>query len=132
MARRGKGIILNISSDLGVIAPDQRIYRKEVLADNLQPVKPVTYSVVKHGLIGLTKYLAPYWADKDVRVNVLCTGGVYNNQPQEFVKKFTNLIPMGRMAEKGEYKGAIQFLCSDASSCMTGSCMVMDGGRSCW
>jgi len=132
MALHGKGVILNISSDLGVIAPDQRIYRKENLPDNMQPVKPATYSVIKHGLIGLTKYLATYWADRNIRVNALSPGGVYTNQPEEFVKKLTNLIPVGRMALLNEYKAAIVFLCSDGSSYMTGQNLVVDGGRTCW
>lgn len=132
MAARGKGIILNISSDLGIIAPDQRIYRKEGLPEEQQQVKPVTYSVIKHGVIGLTKYLATYWVDKGIRVNVLCPGGVYTEQPEEFVQKLTDLIPLGRMADVDEYKGAIQFMVSDASSYMTGSVLVVDGGRSCW
>lgn len=132
MAEKGVGVILNISSDLGIIAPDQRIYRKEELEDKLQPVKPVTYSVIKHAIIGLTKYLATYWADKGVRVNALCPGGVYNDQPDEFVQKLTNLIPLGRMADKDEYKAAVLFLISDASSFITGSTLVADGGRTTW
>ena len=132
MAERGGGVILNISSDLGVIAPDQRIYRQDGLSDDEQPVKPVTYSVIKHGLIGLTKYTATYWADKGVRANAICPGGVYNDQPDDFVKKLANLIPMGRMAAKDEYKGAVLFLVSEASSYMTGSVVSVDGGRSCW
>ncbi len=132
MAERRIGVILNIASDLGIIAPDQRIYRKDGVADDMQPVKPVTYSVVKHGIIGLTRYLATYWADKGVRVNALCPGGVYNGQPPEFVQKLTNLIPMGRMAEVDEYQCAVIFLVSDASSYMTGSVMSVDGGRTCW
>ena len=132
MAEQGKGVILNISSDLGVIAPDQRIYRKEGLKEEEQMVKPVTYSVVKHGLIGLTKYLATYWAKQGVRVNVICPGGVFNQQDEEFVKKLVNLIPMGRMADQDEYKAVILFLISDASSYMTGSTVIIDGGRTCW
>ncbi len=132
MAENGKGVILNIASDLGIIAPDQRIYKKEGREDAMQPVKPVTYSVLKHGIIGLTKYLATYWAEKGVRVNAFCPGGIYNNQPGEFVKKLTSLIPMGRMANIDEYKAAVLFLVSDASSYMTGANLVVDGGRTCW
>lgn len=132
MAKRGKGVILNISSDLGIISPDQRIYKKDGLPDNVQQVKPVTYSVIKHGLIGLTKYLATYWADVGVRVNSISPGGVYTDQPEEFVTKLTKLIPMGRMAKEDEYKAAIIFMVSDASSYMTGANLVIDGGRTCW
>ncbi|MGE4504004.1 MAG: SDR family oxidoreductase [Desulfovibrionaceae bacterium] len=132
MAGNGGGVILNIASDLGVIAPDQRIYRKEGLEDALQPAKPVTYSVVKHGLVGLTKYLATYWAGKNVRCNALSPGGVFNGQPDDFVSRLTNLIPMGRMAAADEYKAAVLFLTSDASSYMTGANLSMDGGRTCW
>lgn len=132
MAERGNGVILNISSDLGIIAPDQRIYRRDGLADNEQTVKPVTYSVIKHGLIGLTKYLATYYAGKGVRCNALCPAGVYNGQNEEFLKKLTNLIPMGRMAHVDEYKSTILFMISEASSYMTGSVVVVDGGRTVW
>jgi NAD(P)-dependent dehydrogenase (short-subunit alcohol dehydrogenase family) len=132
MAEKKSGVILNIASDLGVIAPDQRLYRKEGIADDEQPVKPVSYAVVKHGLIGLTKYLSTYWADRNIRVNALSPGGVYTNQPEEFVNRLTNLIPMGRMAEENEYQAAVIFLCSDASSYLTGQNIVMDGGRSVW
>jgi NAD(P)-dependent dehydrogenase (short-subunit alcohol dehydrogenase family) len=97
-----------------------------------QPVKPVTYSVVKHGLIGLTKYLATYWAESGVRVNSLSPGGVRNNQPQDFVERLEALIPLGRMARRDEYKAAVLFLISDASSYMTGANLVVDGGRTCW
>ena len=80
----------------------------------------------------MTKYLSTYWLDKNIRVNALCPGGVTNNQDQEFISKVTKLIPLGRLANVDEYHSAIQFLCSDASSYMTGSCLVMDGGRSVW
>ena len=132
LAEQRRGVILNIASDLGVIAPDQRIYRDDGLQDNMQPVKPVTYSVIKHGLIGLTKYLATYWADKGIRVNALCPGGVYNNQSEDFVKKLTNLVPLERMANIDEYKAAVLFLVTDASSYMTGSTLIIDGGRTIW
>ena len=132
MAANGGGVILNISSDLGLIAPDQRIYRDERLPEDEQNVKPVTYSIIKYGLLGLTKYLATYWAEKGVRANAICPGGVYNNQPDAFVQKLTNLIPLGRMAEIDEYKAAVLFLISDASSYMTGSIIAMEGGRTAW
>jgi len=125
-------VILNIASDLAVIAPDQRIYRQPELPNDQQPVKPVSYSVVKTGLIGLTRYLATYWAEAGVRVNAISPGGVYNGQPDDFVERLTNLIPLGRMAHQDEYQGAVLFLCSDASSYMTGQNLIVDGGRSCW
>jgi len=126
------GVILNIASDLAVIAPDQRIYRQPGLPEHLQPAKPVTYSVVKSGLVGLTRYLATYWADSGVRVNAISPGGVYTGQPEAFVQKLTSLIPMGRMAHADEYQGAVLFLVSDASSYMTGHNLVCDGGRTAW
>jgi len=132
MAKHKRGVIVNVASDLAVIAPDQRLYRKPGLPADQQPVKPVTYSVVKTGLIGLTRYLATYWADAGIRVNAISPGGVYNNQPEDFVERLANLIPLGRMANIGEYQAAILFLCSDASSYMTGTNLVIDGGRSCW
>lgn len=119
-----KGVVINIASDLGVIAPDQRIYEDDV--------KPVDYSVTKHGIIGLTKYLATYYADKGIRVNSISPSGVYTDQPKEFVDKLSNLIPMGRMAHKDEYKGAIVYCCSNESSYMTGHNLIIDGGRTIW
>ena len=106
MARRKSGVILNVASDLAVIAPDQRLYREPGLPESEQPVKPVTYSVVKSGLIGLTRYLATYWSDSGVRANAISPGGVYNNQPGDFVARLSQLIPMGRMAHADEYKGS--------------------------
>jgi NAD(P)-dependent dehydrogenase (short-subunit alcohol dehydrogenase family) len=132
MAAHGGGVILNIASDLAVFAPDQRLYRKAELPEDAQPVKPVTYSVIKTGLVGLTRYLATYWHERNVRVNALSPGGVYNGQSDEFVARLSQLIPLGRMARADEYRAAIQFLCSSASSYMTGQNVVMDGGRSAW
>jgi NAD(P)-dependent dehydrogenase (short-subunit alcohol dehydrogenase family) len=133
MARDGGGgVILNIASDLSVFSPDQRLYRKEGLPEDQQPVKPVTYSVIKAGLIGLTRYLATYWAESGVRANALSPGGVFNGQGEDFVRRLTTLIPLGRMAARDEYRAAVQFLCSDASAYLNGQNIVMDGGRSVW
>lgn len=132
MLSSGGGVIINVASDLGVIAPDQRIYKKLGVIEEQQNVKPITYSAAKWAIIGMTKYLAVYFADKGIRVNSLSPTGVYNNHPEEFVKKLSNIIPMGRMANIDEYKGAIVFLCSDASSYMTGENMVIDGGKTVW
>jgi NAD(P)-dependent dehydrogenase (short-subunit alcohol dehydrogenase family) len=129
MAARGHGVIVNVASDLSIIAPDQRLYRKEGVADERQPVKPVTYSVIKTGLVGLTRYLAAYWAAAGVRVNAISPGGVFHSHSDEFVSRLTHLIPMGRMAHVTEYRAAIQFLASPASSYMTGHNLVIDGGR---
>lgn len=132
MARQKRGAIVNVASDLALISPDQRLYREPGLPDEQQPVKPVTYSVVKSALLGLTRYLATYWADKGVRVNSISPGGVFNDQPPDFIERLSALIPMGRMAKIDELQGAILFLCSDASSYMTGANLVVDGGRTCW
>ncbi len=132
MARRERGVIVNVASDLAVIAPDQRLYERPDRSASEQPVKPVTYSVVKTALIGLTRYLATYWADRGVRANALSPGGVYDGQPEEFVARLATRIPLARMANVDEYEGAIVFLASDASSYMTGTNLVIDGGRSCW
>ena len=132
MAAAGGGVILNIASDLALIGPDQRLYAKAGLPPHRQPKKPVSYSVVKSGLVGLTRYLATYWADCGVRANALCPGGVENNPPAEFLQRIGKLIPMGRMARVDEYQGAVVFLCSDASAYMNGAVVSMDGGRTAW
>tara|TARA_B100000700_G_C15058606_1_gene864299 strand:- start:5396 stop:6214 length:819 start_codon:yes stop_codon:yes gene_type:complete len=132
MLQSGGGVILNIASDLGVIAPDQRLYRKEGLDEEQQNVKPITYSAAKWAIVGMTKYLAVYFATRGIRVNCLSPTAVYNDHPEAFVEKLTNIIPMNRMSHIDEYKGAIVFLCSDASSYMTGENLVIDGGKSVW
>lgn len=126
------GVILNISSDLSVISPDQRIYQLKGISEENQPVKPVTYSVIKNGLIGLTKYVATYWSSKGVRCNALSPGGVLTDQDNEFVKKLNRLIPLGRMASRDEYRSTVQYLCSEASSYLNGQNIVVDGGRTIW
>ena len=132
MAERRSGVILNIASDLAVIGPDQRLYRRPNVEEHQQPVKPVTYSVVKAGLLGLTRYLATYWADVGVRCNALLPGGVYAGQDEDFLGRLADLIPMGRMAHHDEYKGTVAFLVSDASSYMNGAILSVDGGRTAW
>jgi NAD(P)-dependent dehydrogenase (short-subunit alcohol dehydrogenase family) len=126
------GSIVNISSDLGLIAPDQRLYKIEGVPEELQPVKPITYSVVKTGLIGITRYVSTYWAEKNVRCNAICPGGVENNQNATFINEVIKRIPLNRMADKSEYKGLLVFLLSDASSYLNGSIIAADGGRSVW
>jgi NAD(P)-dependent dehydrogenase (short-subunit alcohol dehydrogenase family) len=130
-ANQNGGSIINISSDLGLIAPDQSLYSDPNLPDHMQPVKPVTYSVIKSGIIGLTRYTSTYWPEK-VRCNALCPGGVEYQQSAEFIKNLCQKIPMGRMARIDEYQGAIIFLLSNASSYMNGAILSIDGGRTAW
>lgn len=126
MLKQGGGVILNIGSDVGVVAPDHRIYKRMPFNT------PLSYSMSKAAIIQMTRYLATYWADKNIRVNCLTPAGVYDRQPFEFVRRLSNLIPMGRMADRDEYKAAVVFLVSDASSFMTGANLIIDGGRTCW
>lgn len=132
MSKHGGGSIVNISSDLGVIAPNQSLYLSDQLTDDEQPKKPVTYSVIKWGLIGMTKYFSTYWASQGVRANAVALGGVYNQQDDVFLNRIAQLIPMGRMAEKEEYMGTIVYMLSKASSYMTGAVISVDGGRTAW
>jgi|TARA_Y100000992_G_scaffold294702_1_gene254765 NAD(P)-dependent dehydrogenase (short-subunit alcohol dehydrogenase family) len=124
MIKNKNGNIINIGSDLSVIAPDQRIYGSK------KNYKPLSYSVIKHGIVGMTKYYASLYAKNKIRCNCLSPGGVYNKQNKKFTKKLISRIPLGRMAKKDEYKGSIQFLASRASDYMTGQNIVIDGGRS--
>ncbi|MEK6611335.1 MAG: SDR family oxidoreductase [Gemmatimonadota bacterium] len=132
MAAAGRGVIINISSEYGIIAPDQRLYYRAGEPADRQPKKPVSYSVVKAGLHGLTLYLATYWAEAGVRANTITVGGVENGQPREFLERAASRIPMGRMGLPHEYQGALVYLASDASSFVTGANLVVDGGKSAW
>ena len=131
-AAQRRGVIVNISSEYGIIAPDQRLYRKPGLPAEEQPVKPVTYSVVKAGLHGLTLYLATYWAHEGVRANTLSLGGVVQGQPATFVERAEAKIPLGRMARPDDFQGALVYLCSDAASFVNGANVVVDGGKTIW
>lgn len=126
------GSIINISSDLGLIAPDQSLYRIIGRDYNEQPVKPITYSVVKTAIVGLTRYIATYWPEKNVRCNAICPGGVENNQNEHFKSELIKRIPLGRMANKNDFQGLLIYLLSDSSSYITGSIIAADGGRSAW
>ena len=132
MENNKKGVILNISSEYGIMAPDQRLYWKAGLAEEQQTIKPVTYSVVKHGIIGLTKYLAAYWGEKGIRCNTLCPSGIFDGQDAEFLEKYIKKIPLGRMSNADDYLGIILYMISDASSFMNGATIVVDGGKSIW
>ena len=127
------GSIINISSDLGVVAPDQQLYKQDNIIDDEQTVKLVTYSIVKTGLIGLTRYLSTYWAEKNVRCNALCPGGIYNDQlSEEFLDRIHQRIPLKRMADVNDYKSTIVFMISDSSSYLNGAVISVDGGRTAW
>jgi len=128
---KSNGVIVNISSDLGLIAPDQRLYANESEPAGSQAVKPVSYSVVKTGIIGLTRYLATYWPG-EVRSNALCLGGVIADQDSTFVERVSKLIPLGRMADRKEHANSMVYMMSDAASYMNGSIIALDGGRSTW
>jgi NAD(P)-dependent dehydrogenase (short-subunit alcohol dehydrogenase family) len=131
MAKNEKGSIVNICSTYGILSPDQRIYKYRS-EEGHSFYKPVAYSVSKSALLNMTRYLSTYWALDGVRVNTLTLGGVFNDQDERFIKNYTAKIPLSRMANENEYNGAVIFLMSDASSYMTGSNLVIDGGFSAW
>ena len=127
MADANKGSIINIASIYGLVSPDQNLYEyRRIKGENFY--KPVAYSVSKSGIINFTKYLAVYWAKKNIRVNTLTIGGVFNNQDGNFLKEYSSRIPIGKMADQHQYDGAVLFLASEASSYMTGSNLIIDGG----
>ncbi len=129
MVQQGHGVIIFISSVYGMVGPDQRIYP---VVDGKQQFKPVTYAVSKAGIIGLTHHLAAYYAGTDIRINAISPGGVYDNHNEEFTQKYGQKVMMGRMAAVDEINGALLYLASDASTFVTGTNMVVDGGYTAW
>jgi NAD(P)-dependent dehydrogenase (short-subunit alcohol dehydrogenase family) len=121
--------IVNISSDYGHLAPNQSLYFDST---DDPPVKPLTYSIVKHGVVGLTRFFATFWAGMNIRVNALAPGGVMNGQEQSFLSRISSEIPMARMARPDEFGGALTFLLSNESSYLNGQEIVVDGGRAVW
>ncbi len=134
MVRQGKGSIINIASDVAVVAPDHRIYDPDPCLDYKgSPFNaPPFYAPSKAAVVQLTRYLATYWAKQGIRVNAVSPAGVFRNHDPGFVRKYGSTIPLGRMARDHEFKGAIAFLASDASSFVTGTNLMVDGGRTCW
>ena len=134
MLKRKKGSIINIASDVGIISPDHRIYEadKKINYKGVNFNTPLSYSVAKSGIISMTRYLATYWAKKGIRVNCISPAGVYKKHNKKFVEQLSEKIPMGRMAKPEELNGAIIYLCSNASSYVTGHNLVVDGGRTIW
>ena len=133
LRKNGGGSIINISSTYGILSPDQRIYESLSPKNFKQKIeKPIGYSISKSGVLNMTRFLATKFAEDNIRVNTLTLGGVYTNNPKTFVKSYSNKTPLQRMADKNEYAGPIIFLATDASSYMTGSNLVVDGGWSTW
>lgn len=133
LQKNGGGSIINISSTYGILSPDQRIYESLSPKNSKQKIeKPIGYSISKSGVLNMTRFLATKFAEDKIRVNTLTLGGVYDNNPKTFVKSYSNKTPLRRMADKNEYAGPIIFLATDASSYMTGSNLVVDGGWSTW
>ncbi len=120
------GSIVNVSSTYGIVSADPRIYGDSGVNS------PISYAGSKSAILNMTRYLAVHWREKNIRVNTLVPGGVFDNQGEEFVKNYSARTPLGRMANADEYQGAILFMLSSASSYMTGATVTVDGGWTAW
>jgi NAD(P)-dependent dehydrogenase (short-subunit alcohol dehydrogenase family) len=126
MKKRKKGVLLNIGSHYGVLAPNFSVY------EGTNMTMPAAYALIKGGIVNFSRYLATYYAGYNLRVNTVCPGGVFDNQNPEFVKKYSKLVPLGRMADPNDIAGPVLFLCSDAAAYITGQVVMVDGGLSAW
>ena len=131
MAEAGGGSIVNVASIYGLVSPDQNLYEYRRQRGETF-FKPVAYSASKSSLYNLTRYLATYWGPKGVRVNTVTFAGVFNNQDAAFLERYCAKVPLGRMADEGDYNGTIIFLMSKASGYMTGANLTIDGGFTAW
>jgi NAD(P)-dependent dehydrogenase (short-subunit alcohol dehydrogenase family) len=132
MSKKKFGSIINISSDLGITAPDQRVYDSKEILTSVKNFKPIGYSISKHAIGGITKYISTYWAHRNVRCNTLALGAVLNHQPKYLIRNVKKRIPLNRWAKKDEYKSAIKFLANEDNGYMTGQTLIIDGGRTIW
>lgn len=131
MAQRGDGSIINIASIYGVVGADQRIYENSQYRGRTIN-NPAVYSASKAGLLGLTRHLATYWGHRGVRVNAVTPGGIFSGQNEEFARRYSYRVPLGRMARADEMTGAVLFLAGRDSSYVTGQNLIVDGGLTAW
>lgn len=125
MKMQSYGSVINFASIYGMLGPDFSIY------EGTDMTMPAAYSVIKSAIINLTRYLASYYGSNGVRFNCISPGGVWNHQPETFVKRYSEKVPLGRMAKKTDISGAVIYLASDASAYVTGHNLIIDGGWTC-
>ena len=126
MKIKKRGVIVNVASIYGILGPNFNLY------DGTDMTVAAAYSMIKGGIVNLSRYLSTYYGPYNIRINAVCPGGIFDNQPKKFVKKYNSLTPLGRMADPKDIAGPIVFLCSDAASYITGQVLNIDGGWSAW